>query len=326
MHYGGFAFSRNGRRTIETLRSGVLIGQRTGLSAGDVATVRAMYPSGDPEITSPASDAKLTDSTVIFVWNGNGQPVDRWWLFIGSKAGRRDYFNSGSLGTRLSTVVTGLPADESQLHVRLWFRIGATWEFEDFSYTAAIRRNPTIIAPVPGSVLPGSNATFEWTADGAAVTQWWLYVGSRLGGPDIFNSGSLGTNVSVPVSGLPTDSRQVHVRLYYRINGNWQSSDFQYTAATASASQITSPAPNSVLTGSTVTFQWSANVSAVKWWWMYIGDEPGTDNWYNQGWQGSHLSTTVNGLPTDGRPIHVRFLFLIGENWQTTDYLYTAAN
>jgi len=66
MHYGGFAFSRNGRRTIETLRSGVLIGQRTGLSAGDVATVRAMYPSGDPEITSPASDAKLTDSTVIF--------------------------------------------------------------------------------------------------------------------------------------------------------------------------------------------------------------------------------------------------------------------
>lgn len=48
MHYGSTAFSRNGQPTIVPLRSGVTIGQRSGLSAGDVGAVRAMYPNLEP--------------------------------------------------------------------------------------------------------------------------------------------------------------------------------------------------------------------------------------------------------------------------------------
>ena len=48
MHYGATAFSRNGQPTIVPLRPGVTIGQRSGLSAGDVAAVRAMYPNLEP--------------------------------------------------------------------------------------------------------------------------------------------------------------------------------------------------------------------------------------------------------------------------------------
>jgi hypothetical protein len=51
MHYGQFAFSRNGQPTIEPLQSGVTIGQRNGLSVGDVAAIRAMYPSCEPSRT-----------------------------------------------------------------------------------------------------------------------------------------------------------------------------------------------------------------------------------------------------------------------------------
>ena len=47
MHYGATAFSRNGLRTIETL-GGQQIGQRAGLSPGDIAAVRAMYPQLEP--------------------------------------------------------------------------------------------------------------------------------------------------------------------------------------------------------------------------------------------------------------------------------------
>jgi astacin len=47
MHYGAFAFSRNGQRTIETLR-GEQIGQRNGLSQGDITAVRALYPRLEP--------------------------------------------------------------------------------------------------------------------------------------------------------------------------------------------------------------------------------------------------------------------------------------
>lgn len=45
MHYGRKAFSKNGRDTITPKRPGVTIGQRRGLSAGDIATVRWMYPN-----------------------------------------------------------------------------------------------------------------------------------------------------------------------------------------------------------------------------------------------------------------------------------------
>jgi hypothetical protein len=45
MHYGRKAFSRNGADTITPKRPGVTIGQRSGLSARDIATVRWMYPN-----------------------------------------------------------------------------------------------------------------------------------------------------------------------------------------------------------------------------------------------------------------------------------------
>jgi hypothetical protein len=43
MHYGAFAFSKNGQATIEPLQSGVSIGQRSGLSARDIAAIHAIY-------------------------------------------------------------------------------------------------------------------------------------------------------------------------------------------------------------------------------------------------------------------------------------------
>lgn len=48
MHYSSHAFSRNGKPTIEPIRSGVTLGQRNGLSPGDRAAVRAMYPNLEP--------------------------------------------------------------------------------------------------------------------------------------------------------------------------------------------------------------------------------------------------------------------------------------
>ena len=43
MHYGKYAFSKNGLPTIEPKQAGKQIGQRTGLSAGDVAAIQSIY-------------------------------------------------------------------------------------------------------------------------------------------------------------------------------------------------------------------------------------------------------------------------------------------
>lgn len=44
MHYGPYAFSKNGKQTIVPLIEGVEIGQRNHLSDKDVAAINAMYP------------------------------------------------------------------------------------------------------------------------------------------------------------------------------------------------------------------------------------------------------------------------------------------
>ncbi|KTC94634.1 Dot/Icm T4SS effector Zinc-dependent metalloprotease LegP [Legionella erythra] len=44
MHYGPYAFSKNGQKTIIPLVEGVEIGQRSHLSEKDIAAINAMYP------------------------------------------------------------------------------------------------------------------------------------------------------------------------------------------------------------------------------------------------------------------------------------------
>ncbi|MGB7924385.1 MAG: Dot/Icm T4SS effector Zinc-dependent metalloprotease LegP [Pyrinomonadaceae bacterium] len=43
MHYGAFAFSKNNLPTIETIQAGANIGQRTALSATDIAAIHSIY-------------------------------------------------------------------------------------------------------------------------------------------------------------------------------------------------------------------------------------------------------------------------------------------
>ena len=43
MHYPSWAFSKNGQDTITTIPPGIAIGQRNGLSAGDINTVHSIY-------------------------------------------------------------------------------------------------------------------------------------------------------------------------------------------------------------------------------------------------------------------------------------------
>lgn len=66
MHYPATAFSINGQPTIvprQPLPPGVVMGQRTGLSAGDIAGVQAMYPNLGPTIKEVPKDP-ITDTTL----------------------------------------------------------------------------------------------------------------------------------------------------------------------------------------------------------------------------------------------------------------------
>lgn len=54
MHYGAYAFSKNGSRTIVPRQSGVNIGQREFMSNGDITSLNRLYP---PSTTPPPANA-----------------------------------------------------------------------------------------------------------------------------------------------------------------------------------------------------------------------------------------------------------------------------
>jgi hypothetical protein len=94
--------------------------------------------------------------------------------------------------------------------------------------TLTVPSGPTLVSPPLDTPLPGPTVLFEWTDGGAAVVEWWVYMGSSLGANDILDSGSLGSELSLIVEGLPTDGEAIFVRLWYMIEGTWQFSDFYY--------------------------------------------------------------------------------------------------
>jgi len=185
---------------------------------------------------------------------------------------------------------------------------------------------PTVSAltqPAPGSILPGTNASFAWTASGSPGTNYRLYLGSAPGGSNLYNSGQV-TTTSTNVTGLPTNGLSVYATLSTLINGAWRSNSYTYSASAAPArSVLLSPVPGSTLAGASATFTWSAG-SAVTLYQFTLGSTPGGNDLYSSG-QVIATSVNVAGLPTTGSPIYATLSSLINGGWLSNAYTYVAS-
>jgi astacin len=103
MHYAAYAFSMNGKPTIETIPAGIAIGQRSSLSAGDIAAIKALYPVSTPVTPPPAAtpvaitvstnpagvpvvvDGKIYNSSTVFNWlPGSAHVVSAQTTYVGA--------------------------------------------------------------------------------------------------------------------------------------------------------------------------------------------------------------------------------------------------
>jgi serine protease len=221
--------------------------------------------------------------------------------------------------------VNGIPLGGGTIYVRLWTQIAGTWQYNDYSYTAAaLGTKAAMISPVPASVLTGSSATFTWTA-GTGASAYWLDVNNVCAtcGGGIFARNE-GLETGQAVTGLPVTGGTLFVRLWTQIAGTWQYTDYTYTAATlGSKAAITSPAPGATLPGSSATFAWSPGAGATAYW-LDVGSAQGQGNIFGQN-VGLTTTQPVNGIPAGGGTIYVRLWTLIAGLWQYNDYSYTAA-
>ncbi|MGC2110911.1 MAG: hypothetical protein WA655_15425 [Candidatus Korobacteraceae bacterium] len=269
------------------------------------------------QITAPTKGSTLSGSLATFTWTAetNGTAYQVW---VGSSPGMHDLGSAGSSG--LSATVGSLPTDGRPLYVTLYGYAGG-WSVQDTAtYTAATIVKAQITAPAKGSTLSGNSATFTWTAETGATT-YQLWVGSSAGAHDIAVVGTSG--LAAAVSNLPTDGRQLYVTLYGYANG-WSVQDTAtYTAATLAKAQITSPAKGSILSGSSVTFTWTAETGATSYQ-LWVGNTPGAHDIAVVGSSG--LTATVSNLPTDGRQLYVTLYGYAGGTWTVQDTAtYTAA-
>ena len=284
--------------------------------------------NGPAFITSPVNNGTLTGSSATFQWRASATAT-AYWLDVGSAAGGNQFYQSGSLPTTtLSATVNALPVNGSTVYVTLYSLISGSWVSNAYTYTAYnnAANKGVITTPAPSSTLTGSSVSFTWTA-GTGATAYWIDAGSVAGGSQYYQSGNLGNVLTKTVTGLPTDGSAVYVTLYSLVSGTWLSNAYTYTAynVAGAGGVITTPAPASTLTGSSVTFNWTAGAGASAYW-LDVGSTAGGNQIYQSGNLGNVLTVTVNGLPTDGSPVYVTLYSLIGGVWSGNAYTYTALN
>lgn len=178
-----------------------------------------------------------------------------------------------------------------------------------------------MLSPAPGSTLSGPTATFKW--NDAAAQQYYLYIGTTLGGKDILAQDQ-GGSTSTTVGGLPTDGSTLYVRLWSHFTDGWKFNDYTYTAAqgTTTYAQMTSPANGTNLKGSDVTFTWTKAANAIEYY-MYIGSTVGAKDLFAQN-LGTTTSIALSGLPQDGSTLYVRLWTHLDSGWFYYDYSYTS--
>jgi len=276
-------------------------------------------PSGNVEITTTPSGLAVSSSGAGCAPGTYAAPITLAWT----------PGNQCTLSVVTPQVVSGTQ------YVFTQWQDGSTGTSDTFTapqttatYNASFNITPAgVYSPNPGSMLPGSSATFQWFGP-PGTTAFWIDIGSTAGGNSYYQSGSLPTTtLSQTVTSLPTNGSTVYVTFYALVNGSWVSYPYTYTAFSTTASEgvITSPVSGSTLPGSTVTFTWSAGSGATAYW-LDAGSTPGGNQCYQSGNLGNVLTTTVNGLPINGSTVYVTLYSYAGGQWFYNQYTYTAFN
>ena len=209
-------------------------------------------------------------------------------------------------------------------------------ESGDFYWDNAVIELNTIIpmcgqgihSPIPNSSLTSSTATFQWYPYNSATmsatvptaistaSAYWLDVGPTEGSNQYY-SRNVGTALQATVTGLPTDGSTIWARWYYETGGSWALPRLYLQRSRRSPERrriatMTSPTPNSVLSGSSVAVHVDHGHGSERVLALILAAVAGGNQYYSQN-QGTNTSVTVSGLPSQ-RQHRVRHI-VFGNRW-----------
>lgn len=211
--------------------------RKTDGSSSIVKDCRMLTPTFAPPALvapGPVCEGTLDGATTTLHWAPGAWQIKNYGLQVGSTPGGNDYFDDTALGTATSAAVSNLPTDGRLVHVRLRYepdKIGRTLTQDCVVTAAGAPQVPQLTGPTCGGRLPGSHVDFDWDPRDVAVDRWQLLAGSSLGGQEYFASDMLpGSEHGVRATGIPRDGRALFVRLRWRSENVWKSTDCPYTA------------------------------------------------------------------------------------------------
>jgi hypothetical protein len=201
MHYPRTAFSRNGQPTIEPL-GGQTVGQRTGLSPGDIAAINAIYPRlVSPRLAprTPISVAvRSADKLDVFCTAADGRIMSAawqpeftdwwhgWWHIRGGRAAAgapvhatvrsADHLDIFVIGTD-NRVYTAAWERAFTDGWRGWWQVNGGMAAPGAHVTAVSRSANKLDIFVVGT--DGGVYTAAWQPDGANWRGWWRVGGLR---------------------------------------------------------------------------------------------------------------------------------------------------
>jgi FtsP/CotA-like multicopper oxidase with cupredoxin domain len=179
------------------------------------------YTAASFHMITPLPGSALAGTSVTFTWS----PITgatQYSLWLGTTVGGTDVANVLSTATSYTATVPGAGAT---LYARLWVLVGGIWQNVDYTYTEATMV-ATMTTPIPGTLLSGPSATFNWTA-GTGVSQYSVWIGSTPGAADL---GNVLLATRSYTAALPaTTGISLYVRLWSFIGGTWGYIDYTYT-------------------------------------------------------------------------------------------------
>ena len=265
-------------------------------------------------LTAPTPSTTLAGPKATFTWSA-GVHASAYALRLGTTPGGTDVYVTG-VTTATSATPTNLPLNGETIHARLYTYFGSTQVYTDYTFTAA--KQSALTAPTPSTTLTGPKVTFTWSA-GSEATDYALRLGTTPGGTDVYVTGVTAATSATPTN-LPLNGETIHARLYTYFGSSVVYTDYTFTAAKQAA--LTSPIPSTTLTGSKVTFTWTAGTEATGYA-LRLGTTPGGNDIYGSGVTTATSATPTN-LPTNGETIHARLYTYFGSSMVYTDYVYTA--
>jgi autotransporter-associated beta strand protein len=267
------------------------------------------------QMLTPTPSAVLTNTSVTFTWD-SGTNITQNALWVGSTTNSYDIY--AAVETNHSRTIT-VPATGGLIYVRLWSYGNGQWGSNDYSYTTPPSGKASMISPANGSTNTSTTVTYSWTA-GTGVSQYAMWIGSSSNSYDLY-AAALGTNQSQTVTSLPSDGRQLYVRLWSLISGAWQYNDYNYRAWVPVKARLTGLANNSTFGATNVTLTWDSG-SVASQYALWVGTAPGTYDLYAQA-LGTNRSQALI-MPSDGRRVYVGLWSLINGEWKRNNYEFTA--